>query len=457
MLIQFSVGNFRSFNQEVLLNLIPTKKDKLHHGHIIRSEETGIKTKALPLAIFYGANASGKSNLVKAMSFAKKLIVKGTRGDQEIGVTPFLLSNNKTDEPSHFEFIFKHKGVLYTYGFKTTKKEIKEEWLFAVFSKKEVRLFERISENGKVKIEFGDKFSGTKNDKQRLEFVAAGTRPNQLFLTEAFERNVEWIKQVMNWFREYLVIIFPAAEFGRLILFAQKDIQFKNFLVDILRLTDTGIDNIQINEMEFDFIKNLPDEMSENERQAIQALLDKDPDHHLEFNKKHQFIAIQKKEDGATKFVSMGTQHKRSDGTTVNFDTRDESDGTHRMIHLIPALYDLQSADKLYVIDELDRSLHPLLSRLIIESFLKMIETQKSKGQIILTTHETCLLDLEILRQDEIWFIEKDKENSSQITSLADFNIRGDLKISKGYINGRFGAIPFLGNIEQLFLQGDKE
>jgi hypothetical protein len=126
-------------------------------------------------------------------------------------------------------------------------------------------------------------------------------------------------------------------------------------------------------------------------------------------------------------------------------------------MHLLPALYDSLNAEKVFVIDELDRSMHPLLCRLYVEAFLRGVKKGKCRGQMIVTTHETALLDLDLLRRDEIWFVEKDKNGASHLSSLAEFKpIRADLKISKGYLNGRFGAIPFLGDVRRLFPKGAK-
>lgn len=416
MLLQFMVENFRSFRDEVVLNMVPAK-DKIHPEHVLKAEEKGRKTKALPLAVLYGANASGKSNLVQAMRFAKKLIVEGTRSDKPIGTVPFRLSPEAAGKPSRFEFVLKHEDVLYTYGFAVTDREVKEEWLFAVFQKQEVRLFERVTEDGKVQVEFGDKIAETHDEKQRLNFVAAGTRPNQLFLTEAGERNVEGIKGLISWFRHCLTIIGPDTNYWDLVQRAHRDERFVQFLSTFLRVADTGINGVNV--------------------RAANVGVGSDSS------------------DGAV--LSLKTMHKSSDGSDVPFETMDESDGTNRMINLALVLFDLQSTEKVYVIDDLNRSMHPLMCRLCVEAFLRGIKEEKSHGQIILTTHETCLLDFDLLRRDEIWFAEKDKLGSTHLTSLAEYEVRADLKVDKGYLNGRFGAIPFVGDIRDLLRKNADE
>ena len=189
MLLQFLVENYRSFQHRAVLNLAPVKS-RIHPEHILVSENNGPKIRALPLAVFYGANAAGKSNFIRAVDFARNLIIEGTKGENSIGAVPFRLDSNSRESPSRFEFVLKHDGVLYTYGFVVTDREVREEWLFATFDRREIRLFERTTEEGKARIEFGPGLAPRREEKKRLHFVAAGTRPNQLFLTEANERNV---------------------------------------------------------------------------------------------------------------------------------------------------------------------------------------------------------------------------------------------------------------------------
>jgi AAA15 family ATPase/GTPase len=456
MLLQFVVENFRSFHQDVLLNLVPAKS-KIHPGHVIESGEKGNKkVKVLPLAVLYGANASGKSNLVRAMQFAKDLIVKGTRAEQQIDSMPFRLSPEAADKPSRFEFVLKHKDVLYTYGFAVTKEEVKEEWLFAVFQKQEVRLFERVTDVGKARVEVGDRLAPTKDEEQRLQFVAAGTRPNQLFLTEANERNVDGVKPLMQWFRDCLTIIRPGS-YSRLVHRAGGDKRFAQFLSAFLGIADTGVQSVDVRAEEFDFERGRIPGIPDSVKKSVLDKLARYPEVSVFAADGRNFAALRREGGKAPQLLRLQTIHKSADGSDVYFDTKDESDGTQRMMHLAPALFDLGSAQNVYVIDEVDRSMHPLMCRLYVEAFLRGVMEQKSLCQMILTTHQTCLLDLDLLRRDEIWFVEKDEIGSSHLTSLAEYEVRNDLKIDKGYLNGRFGAIPFIGDIRQLFPTGANE
>lgn len=157
-------------------------------------------------------------------------------------------------------------------------------------------------------------------------------------------------------------------------------------------------------------------------------------------------------EEDSRRVLTLTTHHRDHDGEIVHLDLGDESDGTLRLLHLVPALLDLTSNDDVIVVDELDRSLHPHISWLYVDAFLHGVTEHGHRGQMILTTHDTNLLDLELLRRDEIWFVEKDRHAASHLTSLAEFRlVRKDLRIDTGYLAGRFGAIPFVGDVERLF------
>ncbi len=442
MLLQFVVSNYRSFKKETIINMAPAKS-RVHHDHVI-SDRHGKNTEALSIAALYGANASGKSNLIKAIAFARDLIVTGTRADSSIPVTPFRLSPKSSLAPSHFEFIFKHEGVLYTYGFIVSSQLVHEEWLFAVYNRQEVRLFERTTEGGKARVEQGNKLASNRFEKERIRFVAEGTRPNQLFLTEAHERNVSAIQPVMQWFSRNVAVITPDTRFD-VTLKAYSDKTFTSYLERILRNSDTGIHGITTKAEPLDFDRQIPD-MPDDVRRSILSDLQKPEVKSMLVTDGRRFFTFARAK-GNPIVVSLRTQHKSAD-IAVEFDTEDESDGTQRMMHLAPILLDAQrkESEKVFFIDELDRSMHPLLCRFVVETFLKGVSETESKSQLIFTTHEASLLEPDLLRRDEVWFVEKGGEGDSTLSSLAEYEVRSDLRISKGYLDGRFGAIPLLGD-----------
>ena len=448
MFLQFLVENYRSFQGETLLNLVPAKS-RIHRDHEIEDAETGRKVKALPLALFYGANASGKSNLIKAIAFARRLIVTGTRPNQVIGVVPFLLDKKSALSPSKFEFVLKYKGVLYTYGFAVTKQCVVEEWLMAVLNRKEVVMFERNTQADRVTVEFGEQMAVSSEVAQRLKFLAEGTRPNQLFLTEAFSRNESSVKDLVDWFTNVLNIVYPNTIYEPLVLRAHGDKTFAKNVGKILKLADTGIDSLVLHKERFDanqHFRSMPDEF----RKQMLNDLSLTPGHAVLIEDAGQLYALSLDEEHNPTVLSLTTSHLATDGSQVEFSTKDESDGSRRLMHLAPVLLNLQNSERVYVIDELDRSLHPHISRMFIENFLSGIVSGENKGQLLVSTHDTCLMDFDILRRDEVWFVEKDKTGASHISSLIEYDVRSDLRVDKGYLNGRFGAIPMIGCSKRL-------
>ena len=448
MLIQFLVENYRSFRGETLLNMIPAKS-RIHRDHELIDAEQGRKVKALPLALFYGANASGKSNLIKAISFARRLIINGTRPNQIIGAVPFLLDKDAALKPSKFEFVIKYKGVVYTYGFAVTKTCVVEEWLFAIFKRKEVTMFERTTANETVSIRFGEQMAVTTETAQRLKFLADGTRPNQLFLTEAYSRNEASVKDLVNWFTDVLNVIYPNTIYEPLVLRAHADKKFAAEVGDLLKLADTGIEALVLHKEKFDahqHFQTMPEEL----RKQMLNDLTLAPGRAVLIEESGQLYALSLDEEHNPAVLSLTTGHTATDGTRIEFSTKDESDGSRRLMNLAPVLFNLQNSERIYVIDELDRSLHPHISRMFIEAFLMKVTAGMTKGQLLVSTHDTCLLDFDILRRDEVWFIEKDKQGASHLSSLTEYDVRPDLRLDKGYLNGRFGAIPIIGCSKKL-------
>jgi uncharacterized protein len=450
MLIQLTIENFLSFRDEVTFSMVGVSRDRQHADRLIE-DAAGKGRPVLPIAAIYGANAAGKSNLIEALSFAKELILEGTRSNRSIPVATFKLGDY-SKKPSKFEFIFTHQGARYSYGFKLNREQIIEEWLHVIPPKKrqEVMYFERItSSDRKTSVDYGMSLrGGSPKRKQFLDFIAEGTRPNQLFLTEAIDRNVEKLSPVANWFRKILIIISAEATCISLGIMVFNDNSFTDFLKQFLVLAGTGIDGINAEEVELDFDRHLPNISKSERKDFIQEFSEIDKDAALMDDGDGKQYLIYKNEVHEIKLIQLTTQHRHANGDLTDFTMEEESEGTQRLIHLIPALFMLkQEVEKVIFIDELDRRLHPLLSRLFVKT---AIDCRGKENQMIFTTHDTNLLDLELLRRDEIWFVEKDRQGSSSLYSLAEFKTRPDLKIEKGYLNGRFGAIPFFGNPESL-------
>jgi uncharacterized protein len=436
MLIQFTIENFLSFKDEATFSMA-AGADQQHPDHLSQSGGASV----LSLAAIYGANGAGKSNLIKAIGFAKELITGGTRGNKRIAITPFRLGADER-KSSKFEFIFTYKGNRYSYGFKLDREQIFEEWLHVIpeGKKKEIMYFERITSFEKeTKIDYGPSLK-TRSAKRRqfLDFVAEGTRPNQLFLTEAIDRNVEELAPVMDWFSFVLTVLPSEIRYGDLDLDLLHDKSFNEFMSEFLLHSGTGVNSIVTEEIDLDLV-SLPEEVAAAQDDGFDDIVQ---------DRLQGKSLFSKEIEDQSKVIHIKTRHRTEAGQFIDLGMDEESDGTQRLINLAPILFILkQESEIVLLIDELDRQLHPLLSRHFLET---AIRCRNPQNQLIVTTHDTNLLDLDLFRRDEIWFVEKTQQGSSSLYSLADFKVRPDLKIEKGYLNGRFGAIPFFGDPERL-------
>lgn len=442
MLINFSVENFRSFGQEQTLNLVASKAQKGHEDHCIEILETG--QQVLRTGIIYGANAAGKSNLVGAIGFAQALVLHGASPMKRIALNQFRFSN-KAAHPSSFEFRFLASDQLFVYGFDVTADAVVAEWLDATNEQgKETEVFSRTGQEISIGelTKFGE--AGEVSSEALKALKLLGTRPNQLLLNKVVdldqERQGNLLNKVVRWFSACLTVIEPEAGFGPMLEYLDEDTGFKEFASEFLSEIGTGIGDLGIEQTEIK-AENLPNPIVEslqslNEVESTAVALGPG-------------MSLRLKQDDPSTVIrrNLSTQHKVG-ADTYPLSFAEESDGTQRFLHLLPALYHLQNSDNVYIIDELDRSLHPLLSHAMLKFFVEVCP--RVRQQLIVTTHETHLLDLDLLRRDEIWFAEKDKQQQTRLYSLVDMKVRKDLRIEKSYLQGRFGAIPFLGGTERL-------
>ena len=446
MLISFSVENFRSFSEEQTISLVASRKiGNDHENHIIDS--LGSKEKILRAAVIYGANGSGKSNLCKGLIFMKKMIVSKSKSSS-IEANNFKFSDEFKD--SSFDIVFDVNKKTYRYGFILNRECIKEEWLLIINGGKEKTIFERItSDNGDV--EFPKTSSLPKKVK---ELSRIGGPPDQTFLytIQSILKSDDFgehINNAIQWFSSVLKIISPHGNIKPITPMLNFDQKFRTFAGDFLKSSSTGVDHLTIDKKEVsidDLEEVLPDEIFSkiNENDSTGFGIEISPG---------QEIFIEKNSDGKFYTISINAAHKNKTSKIIKLNLDDESDGTRRLLQLLPALHKKESENNVYVIDEIDRSMHPILALEFMKFFLS--SCKENDNQIIVTTHESNLLDLDLLRRDEIWFIEKDATTlSSKVYSLSDFSVRTDLEVRKHYLQGRFGAIPFLGNVSKLLKQG---
>ncbi len=442
MLINFSVENFRSIGSEQTLNLVASKSQKGHEDHCV--EIPGTDERALRTAVIYGANAAGKSNVVRAMSFARDLVVEGAGPAKRIALQQFRFTNEPSG-PSSFEFRFMLGSRIYVYGFDITKEEVSDEWLEATNDKgREAEVFHR---KGK-EISFGDLKRFEQTTTASIEALKAletlGVRPYQLLLNKIAdldeERRGELLNSVVFWFSECLSIIPPEASFGPILEYLDSNKGFRAFAGEFLSSIGTGIGDLTVEKNKINADK-LPKQLVE----SLQSLRENDASP-IAIG---PGMSLYLDPDDPTMVIRRNLASKHSiDGNDFSLSFDEESDGTQRFLHLLPALYHLKTRCKVFVIDELDRSLHPLLAHALLKFFVD--SCPGACQQLIVTTHETHLLDQDLLRRDEIWFAEKDAKQETHLYSLTELKVRNDLRIEKSYLQGRFGAIPFVGGMEKL-------
>ncbi len=431
MLIRFRVQNFLSFKEEVEFSMVAGKVQQ-HPEQVLRSAgRPGVDL--LRTALIYGANASGKSNLVKAIDFAREMVVEGVRAKAAIPRKPFKLDAVRSAEPSRFEFEIQQNGKLYAYGFALDSKRVHEEWLHEIRPASEKILFHRVTSVDEVNtITFDVKAS--KKERDLFDLVALGTPPNRLFLRESTERNIKHFSDVYEWFEKALVIIYPTSFHSLAPIGSGSAGKFSDSLVEYLQRFSTGICGYAL--------QPVGEPAGELPKELLAALEKNLEDGHGSSVVRpdgQRYFA--KKEAEQLKIYKLLLRHRdETCGSDILFEMDEESDGTLRLLDLIPMLYPGEGRNSVVIIDELDRSLHPSLSYEFISTFLQA-DNQK---QLIVTTHEANLLDLDLVRRDEVWFVEKDSRGSSSVYSLEEFSPRYDKDVRKGYMLGRFGAIPFI-------------
>ncbi|WP_068471884.1 AAA family ATPase [Saccharicrinis aurantiacus] len=447
MLIRYSVENFMSFKDRETLTLIPGK-GTLKSSHK-NSAIKGIKT--LKSSIVYGANASGKSNLIKAIDFGRRLVLKGVRSDDSIKYKAHRLDVAVKESNSRIEYEIQHKGKNYAYGFVFNSNEIVEEWLYEFGKKSESMIFERNIKN-KDHFNLDPLLKRNKNseEQQFLAFTAKGTPENQLFLTEIKTRRVKEnvsdindLLNVLDWFQNALKVIFPNDKYKAGIKSELKsDSKIQQIFEELLNYFGTGIDGICLNEIKISNL-DIPNEILEDISSELEKSEDTETNRIMLVSPKGLTYFFSRKEGKLIVEKFMTKHNVKGQERQELFDTSDESDGTNRIIDFIPLILDLLKGDNVFIIDEMERSLHPNLIYEIFDLFLSKSEGINS--QLIVASHESTLLTQKLLRKDEIWFVVKN-DGASHLHSLEDYNIRFDKQIRKDYLLGRYKGVPSIGN-----------
>lgn len=445
MLIRFSVNNYLSFGEEREFNLLSSPRYSRLGHHRYNFDGLDI----LKLSAIYGANGSGKSNLIRSLGVLTNIVNSGelpTRLNSE----KFKLSGKNTLNSQIFTIEFFKNGIPYLYGIEINNNVVLTEELYrsGLGRVKDTLVFERKTDsNGKTKTLFSTEFEKDK-ESLTLKNVIEKTlsKPEKSIfklLSELDNEFLNEIKKPFEWFQKDLVLLTPTTKPRALAHNLDSNSLFKDFVNNTMCTFDTGIKKV---ETETKTIKEFFGEDKENIDRITSILKDKPSGiMGISNNLGEEIIAVN--ENGELLIKRIVLLHQDDNERFIKFYLHEESDGTNRLLDYIPAFQEIISKNKVYLIDEVERSIHPLLIKELVKKFSSDIN---SKGQLIFTTHESNLLDQDIFRQDEIWFIEKDKYGCSDLYPLSEFKEHHTKDIKKGYLNGRYGAIPFLGNLKDL-------
>ncbi len=416
MLIYFKVGNFKSIKEPVVINFTASSISEHRDTNVSETKRHSL----LRTALLYGHNASGKSKLLDAVVVMRWIILYSaaeTQAGEPFPIEPFLLDQETATQPSFFEASFCLADQTYRYGFEADSTQIQEEWLFEVKGNDEIPLFLRRRDE-------------VQTDPRRFENATGlekRMRNNALFLSVASQWNVQKAEQILNWFRTINIVSSNDNDYyKRTTLDLMKNAEMAAEVMEFIRRADVGIDAIAIGPLNTNKNRRLPETFNLNDLSGLEA--EELPDvftSHQQFDAKGNLT-------GNVQFVME----------------RQESKGTVKFFNLIGLFIRAIKENRLVIVDEIDARFHSLLTKAIIRLFNS--GKDGCTAQLLAATHDTALLDRDLLRRDQIWFVEKNKYGASKLTSLAEYKVRKEAPYDKNYLEGRFGAIPFIEEFESI-------
>lgn len=419
MLIEFEVGNYLSFKKPVRLSMLAANPIKEFNE--ANTFEVG-RYRLLKSAAIYGANASGKSNLLASMSFMRWFVLNSSKEmqvEEEIRVIPFKLDAATEDKPSFFQVCFLHGAFRYRYGFEVDRKAVCKEWLFRAEKVKEDALFLRVGDGIEVTRDFPEG-----------KGLEEKTRDNALFLSVVAQFNGEIAGSVLKWFNGFRALQgLRDEQYERFSTQMLQDDTMRPLLVELIRRADVGIEDVIVTELPpvaEDELKGMPEDVQRR------------------WPKRYRMATVHRKYRGAAE----------EGFANLDFST-EESEGTKKFFRIAGPVLDCLRNGYVVTVDELDAKLHPLLTRAVVRMFNSR-EANPKNAQLIFGTHDTNLLHHGKFRRDQIWFTEKTRQSATSLYSLAEFKLPGGTKVrndsafEKNYIRGRYGAIPYLGDFGEL-------
>ena len=439
MLVSFSASNFLSFKDSIEFTTRATKERQHNHRVFVHDE-----IKLVPISAILGANASGKSNFYRALLFLRRLVLHLPQAaDELIAVEPFRLDDGEsTSLPTRFVIEIFPADVLYRLSIAVSRNGVVEEKLEEVHGEESTLLYSRVNLDRAVSWEVSglqEKVSD-QTDREFIAFKTRDTLSNQLFLGVLRGKNLPVIDEVTSWFSDQLALMLPEATLHRLGFNLPTRRGLLEFCNDALRTAGTGVHDISpqtVRWEDFPVTHELKEELKKSvgEKQSTFVVTPE--------GVRFSVTRLQ----GELHVARIYTQHRSANGELVRFELSRESEGTQRFIDLLPAFFEMvrPGRPKVFIIDELDRSIHTQLARHLVKSYLLSVEPT-GRSQLIFTTHDVMLLDQDLLRRDEVWFMEKNPWGASTMQSLAKFGgIRYDRDIRRSYLDGAFGGVPMFG------------
>ncbi|MCB0522315.1 MAG: AAA family ATPase [Saprospiraceae bacterium] len=406
------------------------------------------KVSVVRMAAIYGANGAGKSNLIKALDLLQEAASSEKIPNEKISPHKFGTSTDCKFPQIEVELFINNKFFLY--GLSLTQNRVVEEWLYesGLGNKQDTLIFERSTAvDGKTKITFAAKNEQNAKAKLRKELYEnefLKSHSTLLWqLNQAKEVVIEEANHVFDWFENHLLVMradeFPEGIMEKLL----NDPGFHTFCNEFLPSLDTGVSELVVKTEKYkesniredaELLEDVLEDLEKGEKSVPLLFSDDTP-------------AVVMLEDNELVIKTLAAYHQANNNQKVLFDFKEESDGTRKLTEFLSVFYGLKTDADIIVIDEIERSIHPSLIREILK---KLADEKEAKGQLIFTTHEAGLLDLDMFRQDEIWFAEKNETGATKLYPLSDFAIRPDLNIEKGYLLGRFGAVPSLVDLKKM-------
>lgn len=424
MLIEFQFKNYRSFRDEAVLSMEATGVGNFKNCLIEYNNR-----KLLPAAAIYGKNGGGKSNVIRAYWLAVQFIRNAQRSQHEkapVPVVPFMLNDYSKEEPTEFEFVYVIDGIKYNYGFAATKEKIVREFLYHAPKGQRAMVFSREEQ----------KFTFTE-DKLRRNLISETVAPNQLFFSIACTMNDTACVKAMKWFREDIYFSRDYSDIPQQLLEYSNDNGMLKAIASYAQAADLGIEDMQFefNSKEIDEELNWPDNVPEGIRAALTQFMRalSDSSNQAEAKLKLGEVTATSLHTG----IDKAGKHQQ-----YKLELEDESDGTRKLMALAPAIESALRSGGVLLVDEIEKEMHPMLVNYIIAKFQSK-RTNTNGAQLIFTTYNTELMNMELLRKDQLYFADKNQaDGSSELYSISDFNTRTTENIRKGYLAGKYGATP---------------